>query len=1192
MECPECKTTNPAKSKFCTECSNPLAKLCANCGTANQPSAKFCLECRRDLRTPTNMDTPKSEASIPKPETIRTPTKEARFFTKRDELRLVTILFSDIKGFTSLSERLDPDEIKEIMNDCFMLLKKQIEDKGGIVAKYIGDSIMALFGVPISHEDDAARAIRAAMAMQEKLKNFSEKIKNKIGILLQMRVGINTGKVLAGQVGGKEELDVMGDAVNIAKRLEGLAPLGGILVSRETWKHTKNLFTFRSIGELEVKGKEQKVDGYEVLAEKADEQTLVGEQAGLKSPLIGRRREMSLLKNLLNQIKDEKYPRIITIFGPHGIGKSRLIWEFIKNCGEKTIYTRCLENAMLAYSAIKGLVMRLANISSEDTNDQALAKVNEILSDSTQSTIVVRLLGMAKEQKHDDLPEHVVLKALADYITKTAQKHPLILFVDDLHFADEGSIAAITYLAMAIENAPVYILCAACHEQFQFKEKFCQNLPNYQEITLQPLEKEDSLEMLKNLVPNIEIPKEIINLVNEQSGGNPFYIEEIIRDLMERNIITKSFSGKFEISSSAADIRVPSTLQGIIQARLDRLEINERILLQEAGVQGKEFWEEPVHIIENMSDQSLFDGIPQPVPVRIKSLIHKDFFGLRTTSRIPKCSEFTFVHGFTHDVIYDSIPGKQKRLYHSIIADWLSKNIDRNPQALYGLIGFHYEKAGNTEKAAESYIKVAEFSRQSYDLTNAIKLYKAALPFLVEEKLERTSKVLAELLVSTGSFDEAIDVLEKAQTKDIETFILLAQAEDGKGNYEKAFELYDRAQSEAEKTLTSNKSIHMVKISNGLTNIYMRKGENDKAIEKATQVLSALENLSPSVFPEVEPLIARSHLLAGNAMRKKGLYAQANNHYKMAHSLYQALMDYTGVGKVLNNIGILNFHEGNLSSAERYYKQALEVAEKTGNLRERVIILINIGLVSREKYQFENAIKVLTDSLRLYQRMGDKWGMATSLINLALTHIDIGNSNNALLTIEKATEMGLDSADSDWQWFKNFIFASCKIMEQKPLDSYVHIHNCIDLAKQMKSNTQTAWSILLMAEARVEANEFDSAYQTLTKLDSYSLDPKDELKKLLLLARTSIAKGDTAKAREILEPIESKISLYKDMQIRYYLLLFKITPDNGNQKVYLNKAVEAIDSVASMFNDDELRNSFFARPDIKEVMSLINSFSI
>lgn len=1189
MVCQDCNTANPDKAKFCTECGKPLAKVCPNCQTPNGQNVKFCPECGQDLRITLNIDTPKPEGIPLKPETTRTITRESKFFTKRDELRLATILFSDIKGFTSLSEKMDPDEIKEVMNDCFVVLKKQIENQDGTVAKYIGDSVMALFGVPTSHEDDAARSIRAALAMQNELKIFAERMKSKIGILLQMRIGINTGKVLAGQVGGKEDIDVMGDTVNIAKRLEGLAPLGGVVVSRETYKHTKDLFMFRSLGELEVKGKEHKVEAYEVLAEKSEEQTLVGEQAGIKPPLVGRRRELSLLTNVLKQVSDEKYPRVVTVFGPHGIGKTRLIHEFIKNCGAETIYARCLENAILSYSAIKGLVMQLADIHPEDTEDHALAKINEILSDYPQSTIVVRLLGMAKEQKHEDLPGHIVLKALADLFSKAAQKHPLVMFIDDLHFADEGSIAAITYLAMAIENASVYIICAARDEQFQFKDTFCQNLPNYQKVSLQPLEKEDSLEMLKTFLPNTEIPEEIVGLVNEQSGGNPHYIEEIIRDLIERNIISRAPSGKFEISKEISDVRVPLTLQGIIQARLDRLDINERILLQEAGVQGKEFWEEPLHILENMSDQSLFEGKPHPVPLRVKSLIHKEFFRLRTTSRIPLCSEFAFVHSFTHDVIYDSIPGKQKRLYHSIIADWLSKIAERNPQALYGLVGFHFEKAGNTEKAAESYIKAAEFSRQSYDLPNAIKLYKAGLKFILEEKADEIRKVVSELLILTGSFDEAIEILNTIKEKDVLTFILLAQAEDGKGNYEKAFEIYDKAQSETSRLLPSSKSIHLGKISNGLAYIYTRRGENDKAIETTKYVLTALENLSPTVFSDVEPLIARAHMLAGTAFKQKGLFAQANDHYKRAHSLYQALMDYSGVGKVLNNLGTLGILEGNLAASERYFKQALEVAEKTGNLKERANILSNIGIVFRERFQFDNAIKILTESLKLRQRMGDKWGIATSLINLALTYTDIGDNKNAILTIEKAEEMGLNRTDANWQWFESYIQATCLILQGKPLDSYSQIHKCIELAEQMKSNTQTGWSILLMVEARLEANEFDLAEQTLNELNSHSSDPKDEIKKALLSARIAMSKGDNTKARQILEPIESKVTPYKDIQIRYYSILSKLTQNDGNRKAYVAKAVEAIDSIASMFNDDNLRDSFFARPDVKEVMSAINS---
>ncbi len=1187
MECPSCQFKNPENVKFCGECGAQLVKVCPSCGAKSAPKMKFCGECGQDLKQPAKIVKEEKKPN-PRPDTSSTFTreslgKETRIFTKRDELRVVTILFGDIKGFTPLSQKLAPDEVKEVVDECFSSLEKHIEKEGGMVDKYIGDCVMALFGVPISHEDDPARAVRAAIAMQTEVKNFSDKIKAKLGIPIEMRIGINTGKVLAGHV-GKDFADftVMGEAVNLASRLQKESPLGGVVVSGFTYRHIKDQFLFNNLGEIEIRGMENKVEVYEVLSEKMEEQTLIRELAGLKAPLAGRQRELKQLASVMNQVIQERYPRIMAIYGPHGIGKTRIVYEFTKTCGHQVVTTRCIEHAMSAYSALKGLINHLADIIPADSEERALEKLTKILADGSQARIILRILGLSTE-KHEDVPGQVVLKALADLVSKAASTKPLVIVIDDLHYADEGSVVAITYLAMAIEDAPIFLLCAARDEQFTFKDTFCQNLPNFQRLSLIPLEKEDATEMLRMLMPGTELPEKLVDMVIEQSGGNPQYVEEIIRDLMERHIISKNQKGCFEIKDTS-DIKVPSTLSGIIQARVDRLPLNERILLQEAAVQGKEFWEEPINLLEKLEDPSTFDGNQTPVPVRLKHLVRKEFVGRKTIPRIPQCAEYSFLHSFTHDVVYESIPGKQKRHFHSIVADWLSSMSERNPQALYGLAAFHYERAGNMNKAAECYVKAAEFSRQSYDLTNAISLYRNTLRLKPKEETIEIRKTLAELLIQTGGFSEATETLKVLEDEGVETSILLGQAEEGKGNYEKAIELYQKAEEETKKLLPSDQSIHLGKIYNGLALIYVRRGENDKAVESANRVLTILENLSPSVFPQVEPLTAVAHNRCGIALQQKGLYNQASEHYKRAHSLYQALGDHTGLGRILNNLGTLRYLEGNQQSAERYYTQALEVAEKTGNLRERSNILNNIGLVSREKSQFENAIKVLTDSVKLRQRMGDKWGIASSLINLALTYADVGSTANAISTMDRAVELELNRNDPNWLWFDNYIRATCFVMQHKSQEAIPIIHKCIELAEEMKSHSQTEWAILLMAEARLEACEHDLALQTLNEVNSMSGDPKEEMKKELLHARIWFEKGDKDKSRTILDAINSnKITQYKDLAIKYYWLKWKVGADTDLS--YLSKANEVLESVASTFTQSELKESYISRPDVKQCIS-------
>ncbi|MBI5361362.1 MAG: tetratricopeptide repeat protein [Planctomycetes bacterium] len=1168
--------------------------------------------------------------------------KETQVLTRRDELKNVTIIFADVKGFTSLSEKLLPDEVKDVMDECFAGMEKEIKGNGGVVDKYIGDCVMALFGAPVAHENDPQRAVKAAIGMQASLQRFAKKLMSERGFSINMRVGINTGKVLAGNVGKDfSDFTVMGDAVNLASRLEHMAPVGGILISHNTYKHVRKHFLFKKVGPVEVRGLQRQVDVYEVLGEKELAPILFTfDVAGVKPSMIGREREITTLKSIFKEVMEEKYPKIVMMTGAHGVGKSRLIYEFAKYMEglPDAVYYRVgkgAENSPSSYWIISEILKSHLDISPEDGIEGMEEKIYTTIlgytPNKTEALEITHFVGNLMGLPLNDSPilkpykdnpkllQQLMFKSLVTLFTLSSRKTPLIIVAEDIHWADPGTLDALTYVAMAIENAPVMILTTAREDQFPAKDTFCKNLPNFITITLAPLSEKYSARLVNEILVRVkEIPERLISQVIKKAEGNPYYIEEIIKDLIERNIISTinetlpdgTSKEKWFIKEEAlTELVVPETLEGLIQTRIDRLPDIDKVLLQEASIVGRDFWESVLMSLEKKLYEDNPGLVLPPMHQRIVGIEQKEFVYQKPISSFTDDTEYTFKHTFTRDVIYSTIPGKVKKNFHGVVAAWLKDRTKDSSEKYASLLAFHYENAAQPDIAKDFYLKAAEAAKEVHDNIKAIAMYKKVLELNKDgdkDFFRKTKKPIAELYAIIGRFDDALIYLN--ELLDIETDMaeradLLAdigKVYERKGEYQLSLKNYTQGKEQILSLPKKTVGIVMGKILNGMAGSYLRRGENDFSLASATESFNMLkEQFGDDQNPKVMRVLAETLNIIGVVLQQKGDFTPAMDNFKKAMTLNEKISNAHGVSVNMNNIGIIHLMQGELDEAKVYYERSLDLAEKVGDMIQKANALSNVGIVLQRKYYYEKALITYNESLKIRERIGDKTGMTSSIVNISMMDLMLGNTEKVQDLPNRAAQIGIDTQDKVWQWFQNGLLGGAALINNDTKQALEKFDITLKLAEEMKSIYYQAISLLQFVETYLQAKEYQKSIETAMKVKELfgKMNDKDNVIQVnILLVENYVHINDLVSAKAIIDEIAEliKASNDKDMQFKYNYALAKYysalaassqPPDNCKQmaKDHYQQAIEIKEFIAKNIESETIRTKYLSKHDITEV---------
>lgn len=639
MKCWNCGFENPPNAKFCNNCGQAQERACPNCGTKNQAGAKFCNNCGWNLQSagappvspakaqPRAAETPQALIEKYMPKELASKLEAARASRSMEgERRIVTILFCDVKGSTAMAEKMDPEEWADIMNRAFQFLIEPVYRYEGTVARLMGDAILAFFGAPIAHEDDPQRATLAALDILKGIGDYRDTMQREKDMEFAVRVGLNTGLVVVGNIGSdlKFEYTAMGDAINLASRMQTAADPNTILVSENTHRLIAPLFEFEDRGQLEVKGKTAPVHVYRVLEARKGAVKTRG-ISGLGSPMVGRRREFATLMQILDDLREGR-GSIVSIIGEAGLGKSRLIaeWQKAAFAAVGSDRLRWVEGRCLSYGAamahhlstdiLRGLIGAPAGSSEEETRTALWQTLEQVLGAEMRDVYpyLGHLLGVKLEEDMAARVKYLDGPALqAKYIAATkrlfqalAQSAPTVIVCEDIHWADPSSVELGLQVLPIVAESALVIVFVTRQDKDSPGWKLIQQGHEIAgagaiELYLAPLSENDSKQLVSNLLEVESLPESLRQLILAKAEGNPFFVEEVIRMLIDRGGIQRQ-DGQWIVSHEIQNIEIPDTLQGVLTARIDRLPEDAKRTLQIASVIGRKF---PVKILAAVMEQ-------------------------------------------------------------------------------------------------------------------------------------------------------------------------------------------------------------------------------------------------------------------------------------------------------------------------------------------------------------------------------------------------------------------------------------------------------------------------------------------------------------------------------------------------------------------------------------------------------------
>ncbi len=693
-----------------------------------------------------------------------------------DERRPVTILFTDIVGSTTLVEKLDPEEWKEIVNGAHQRVSEAVTRYEGTVAQLLGDGVLAFFGAPHAHEDDPVRAVKAGLEIQRAMDDYAHSLHGYIENL-QMRVGIHTGTVVVGAVGAPEHKEYLavGDAVNLAARLQSAAHPGRVLISDATARLVRHAFELQDLGEIAVKGKAEPVHVFQAVDARAGFSSGRGIE-GLTSPLVGRERELTQLREALNELY-KGHGQIVFVLGEAGIGKTRLVEEARGALNSGTV--RFLEGRALSF----GRALPFWTITQLLQNDLGLSegepefrikvplrrRVKELFADKSDEVfpylaqlLGVKLEGEAAEQVKqfdgETLKRQTQL-AISGYFSRMAEQQPTVLILEDLHWADPSTLETLEQLFALTNRVPLMLLAMMRverdHGSWRVMQAARTNYEHrYTEVNLKPLSSDEQNRLVNNLLEAAELPDTTRRSILALAEGNPFYLEEIVRHLIEQREIIRNGDGSRRAQAPSSKLQIPDTLQGVLLARIDRLDSDLRRTLQLASVIGKTFLYRVLQAIA---------GAERELETHLAQLQRADL--VREKARRPEL-EYMFKHSLTQEAAYGSLPNERRREFHRRGGMTLEELFGDRQDEFLGLLAYHFDRAGERDKAIGYLLRAGDKTRLEDAPEEALTFYERAIELLMEtgdrERATRTWLKLGLIYHANFEFDQAHAANEKA----------------------------------------------------------------------------------------------------------------------------------------------------------------------------------------------------------------------------------------------------------------------------------------------------------------------------------------------------------------------------------------------------------------------------------------------
>jgi class 3 adenylate cyclase/tetratricopeptide (TPR) repeat protein len=954
-------------------CGAELSPHCGNCGAENPSGAKFCIECGTAFEGGAQAAAPAAEAPAAPVDDVVEPLPEER--------RQVSVLFADLSGYTGYAEQTDPETVKQLLDRTLRKLGEEVIRFGGRVDKYIGDNVMAVFGAPQTHEDDPERAVRAGLAMQEAMERMNDKHAPESQVNFMLRVGINSGEVLAGKMG--DGYTVIGDTVNVAARLQAAARPGTVTVGESTFRATRADIAYDKLEPLTLKGKAEPVPAWEATAALAERP-----QHGAVRPgahLVGRDDESTLLTNLAQRVEREKRPHLVTVIGQAGVGKSRLLRELEARAGELDPQPKMLTGECppygtgISYWALAEVIRAEFDLLGGEPTESAWSKLSEGMADrlngageeaaERNAALIARMLGIeppdtapALETEDPQRMRESLFSAVRVLLESISHQQPLIVAFEDIHWADEGMLDLIEHLARWM-RAPVLIVCLARDELLDRRTDWAGGRRNATSIYLDPLSEAETAELVSTLYGDGN--PELIGRVAERAGGNPLFAEEMVNRLQE--------------GGDEPEV-LPETVHSVLAARLDSLAPFERRLMQQAAVVGQNFWEGVLLSVPGQSETSVVEAL--------NSLQEKELVIANPSSRLEGEREYVFKHALIRDVAYGMLPKATRCRQHFMVGDYIAARVGERGDRAVGLIAEHYGRAASlaaeggvegdelrkiNSKAVQYLEAAGDAALGLYSNQEALGHYRTVRDLegaLDDEGAARVGEKIGDAALRLGRVDEAVEVWEQcldyhrgqedlARVGDLHRKI-------GAGLWHKGDRgaSIDHYQKGIDLLKDGPPSIELVRLYQEAASLYMHTGDNMLAIYASEKALRLAERLGEAAAA------SRAHGIFGRVFGRIGDFEKARENLERSVELARDSDQAEGVRALLTLGYHLEAAEADYDGAGKAYVEALELAVEVGDLPSQVDLHAALAELAVYRVDWET-VRMETDaSASLAEREG------------------------------------------------------------------------------------------------------------------------------------------------------------------------------------------------------------------------------
>ncbi len=950
MICPTCGTENRPDRRFCSNCGSSLAVTCPNCGASNEPTDRFCGQCGQALA-----EGAASAAPDAGPDVRSAPTSERR---------LVSVLFADLVGFTSFSEHRDPETVREVLSRYFETCQQLIARYGGTVEKFIGDAVMAVWGTPTAQEDDAERAVRAALDLTSTVATLG----TEVGAELQARAGVLTGEAAVNLDAGNQGM-VAGDLVNTASRIQSVAQPGTVYVGEATRRATEAAIAYEPSGDHELKGKSEPVPLWRALRVVAGRKGSL-RTSGLDAPFVGRDREMRLVKELFHTSAEERTAHLLSATGVAGVGKSRLSWEFekyIDGLADDVWWHRgrCLAYGEgVAYWALAEMVRSRADIVEGEDPAAALGKlrtsVEEFLADPEERRWVeprlAHLLGLEERVARDQAD---LFSAWRLFFERMSDEHAVVAVFEDLQWADAALMDFIEYLMEWSRDHPIFILTLSRPELAERRPSWGAGRRSFTSLFLEPLSAQAMDELLRGLAPGL--PEDVRRTILERAEGIPLYAVETVRMLIDRGLLRLE-DGEYHPTGAIGELEVPETLHALIAARLDGLPPEERSVLQDAAVLGKSFMVPGLASLTGRSEEEL-----GPI---LTSLLRKEFLSVQSDPRSPERGQYGFLQDLVRKVAYDTLARKDRKARHLAAAEFLQMGWGAEEEEVVEVIASHLLEAFEAAPEADD---AADIKGQAVEMLVRAGDHAAALA--ADEEAERYYDRAAGL---------ADDPVRQAELHERAGQALArgGRVEDAAAHLERAIDLF-----------TSEGATHAAaRVTARLAEREWDRGRFGRAIDRMDEAFRVLSDDTPDEgLATLAAQLARFQTFAGQ-------HGPAFERVERALEIAEALWFPAVLSEALNTKSLLLGARGRTTEAVALLKQSLELALEHDAHAAAFRAYFNLVGTLGSRDRFEEARRYLEQGLALARKLGNQY-WEWQLLGQSFLHYALGRWDEALAMV-------------------------------------------------------------------------------------------------------------------------------------------------------------------------------------------------